>query len=63
MPSEKVICLCHTPMESLKPGQTADWFECPTCKRILVRNKSSGYQSWYVPEAALRGNYHIEIMS
>lgn len=47
-------CLCQVEMLGFRKWM----WHCPQCGRLLYRDKNSGYQSWYVPEASTCGCFN-----
>lgn len=57
---DKPTCLCGEVMTFLMDNKRHVIWKCQNCGRLLLRRKDSPWQTWYVPEAKLRGDWRLE---
>lgn len=53
-------CICGKEMKFGMDNKRREIWECDGCGRLLLRRKDSPWQTWYVPEAKLRGSWRLE---
>ena len=60
MTEEIPTCICGEKMIFALDNRVRTLWECAKCDRLLLRRQDFSWQTWYVPEAKLRGSWRLE---